>query len=188
MDGGSIEVDGQKLYWEEEDFPIYVLIDQDLSINHTFAAMTAAYKWNGEVGQEVFKPKVYDLSTPAPRTYGFVAVSMKQLGETNRNTSKLGLHKAILHEDTTHMKASEVFYDSDDIEKDEYVKVMVHELGHALTLDHDPGDRRSIMYPQIHSDTMYIMPDDEDRVRSMVLGNGAPANPERVEQRIKITP
>lgn len=187
VDGGSIVVNGKKIYWEEDEFPLYVLMDKRLPINHTYATEVAVIKWNSKLGDEVFKIKMYDFSEPAPRTHGYVTVSIKQLGKQN-GKPRLGQQRAILYEDSSKMKVSEVFYDIDNPTKDELVKIMVHELGHSLALEHDPGDSRSIMYPKIQSSPMYIMPDDVERVRAMMDGEPIPANPDVSDAGLQIIP
>lgn len=170
-DGGSIEVSGREIYWERDDFPLWVVIDDQLPLEHVAATLVAIDSWNTAVGAEVFKPVVRDHSLPAPRTYGYVSVSMKELGTNSNNGNRLlGLARAVLHRGTSHMQASEVWFDL-DVSEELLLLVMVHELGHALTLEHD-NDCTSVMHPTVVNcgDIPFIRPEDIQRMQAMMRG------------------
>jgi predicted Zn-dependent protease len=172
QDGGSLKREGADVYWVANDFPLLVLIDDTLPQIYVEATFEAVAEWNSDLGVTVFEPHVYDFTTPAPRMYGVVIVSIDELGESAKNddTDVWGLHSGHFYEGSAHRQYSWVWYDYDA--PDHVLKfVMVHELGHALTLGHDPGDLFSIMYPYI-TDVMYeaeIRPDDALRILRMVF-------------------
>ncbi len=169
-DGGSIEVRGREVYWESEDFPIWVLIDERMPALYLQATLEAADDWNTAVGEQVFEPIVYDHTRPAPRRSGFIAVSMRDLGLSPRNTRMLGLARAVLHTGTTHMKVGQVWFDL-DLSDEIVLVVMQHELGHALTLEHD-NDCDSVMHPQVTQcePPVHMTLEDRARIRYQMSG------------------
>lgn len=180
VDGGSIEINGAEIYWDKADFPLWVLVDDQMPETHIQATFEAANEWNMVVGAQVFRTLRYDHSRPAPRTYGFIAVSMKDLGKTPHNTRKLGVARAILHENSTRMRASQVWFDL-DLDESILLTVMIHELGHALTLDHD-DDCTSIMHPTVVTcPSPGIKDDDVNRIRDMMSGTRVIVYPEDME-------
>ena len=67
--------------------------------------------------------------------------------------------------------ASMVWFDI-DLEDESLEVVMLHEMGHTLTLQHDPGNPKSVMHPYVSvmPQPVYIMPEDVDLIRHMVRG------------------
>lgn len=173
QDGGSITKNGQELYWTGDDFPLWLLIDDQLPPMHAQATIEAALLWNAEVGDQVFEPLLYDFSRSAPNDHGLVVVSMRELGQTDRDTRRLGMARAVTREGTHHMRASQVWFDT-DLDDSVLLVVMLHELGHALTLDHD-NDCGSIMHPTVVSceGSVQMTPEDIHRIRSMMDGTRA---------------
>jgi hypothetical protein len=173
VDGGSIKTNGHETYWVEEDFPLWVLIDEHLPDTHIQATIEAVDTWNTELSVQAFEPIIYDHSRTAPRGFGFVVVSMSDLGQSARDTRILGLARSTLHVGTARMRASQIQFD-EGLDETLLLVVMIHELGHALTLEHD-NDCGSIMYPSVVNceGLVAIRPDDLIRVRAMVNGTRA---------------
>lgn len=158
------------MYWAEEDFPIWLLIDDRLPETHAQATIEAALLWNQVVGLQVFEPLLFDFSQTPPTNHGLVAVSMRELGQTDHNSRRLGMARAVMRDGTHRMRASEVWFDT-DLDESVLLTVMLHELGHALTLDHD-NDCGSIMHPTVVSceGSPQITEEDIHRIRNMVNG------------------
>ena len=173
-DGGSITVHGHDTYWESDDFPLWLLIDNTLPDEHITATLEAAAMWNHSVGMQVFEPIVYDFVRPAPRWSGFVSVSMRDLGASSRNTRVMGVARAVLFEESTHMRASQVWFD-EDLDDPILLIVILHELGHSLTLDHD-SDCNSVMHPYVVNCTQLVslLPEDLERIRNMITAAPGP--------------
>jgi hypothetical protein len=167
VDGGFITYRGKMVYWEPKDFPLYVAVDDNMTPEQIDAALSAAYIWNDNLGVEAFKPVVHAFSEPLPRNYGFVLVSVKDLDNTSLGSLN-GMHQGHYHPRSVHRAYSEVWYD-EDLKPDVLELVMVHELGHALCLDHD-NDLRSVMHPHVVSmkSPIFIMPDDLYYIRHMI--------------------
>lgn len=170
LDGGLLKHHGRNIYWTASDFPIYILIDDQLDDTLVSSIDLAVYEWNYQVGFSLFVTDIYDFREPAPRTSGFIAVSQKDLGKSPRNpeANVLGLASPYLHESSSHIKAVQVWYD-DSITADNALLIMLHELGHALGLAHD-NDCSSIMHPHVvncSSPEIVIKEEDITRIRNM---------------------
>ena len=136
VDGGSIQVNSGDLHWESSDFPIWLLIDDQLPLTYQTATLDAANNWNDALGVQVFEAVLYDHSLPAPRQDGFIVVKMKELGASARHTRLMGLARAHVHKNTSHMRIGQVWFD-EDLPRHLLLIIMEHELGHSLTLAHD---------------------------------------------------
>lgn len=173
LDGGAIQHNHQDSYWEEEDFPLLVLIDDQMDDTHQEAVFRAVLEWHDVLGFDVFDPAVVDFSEPAERTHGILAVSIRELGSNSRG-ELLGLHEGMYHPDSPHKLAANLWFDT-DAEDHDLERIMIHELGHALCLAHDEDDPRSIMYWSATARTyQWIMPDDALWVRRMRYGHYIP--------------
>ncbi len=157
------------MYWVEHDFPLWVFIDKDMSELHVQTTLSACDAWNNTVGVRVFEPLLWDYALPLPRDVGVVGVSIRELGRRDGEILN-GLHRGLYHEGTQHRRASMIWFD-DDLEDEFLEVVMIHELGHALTLDHDENPR-SVMHPHVAQMPMpvFIMPEDAERIRRMAEG------------------
>lgn len=112
-------------------------------------------------------PVLVDFLEELPSGCGWIAAVEKPLdtdglwrGVEKPGTGKLCAGEVSLNVGTLHAYSA---------------KLWIHELGHSLGLAHDYGDRRSIMYPVVYSDSpQYVMPDDAVSVRTMVTGEFVP--------------
>lgn len=163
LDGGSITRNGRDLYWVDSDFPLYVIIDDTMFPDYIEDTILAVDTWNHELEVPAFYPILSSNVIYQPRS-GYINVTMQDL-RPNYN----GLHEGHVHEDTEHMKMSNVWLDV-ELFGEEILIVATHELGHALTLEHD-HDHRSVMHPNVLDmpNKVYIMPDDVERIRRMIL-------------------
>jgi predicted Zn-dependent protease len=167
VDGGSVEINGFEVYWLQKDFPLQLFIDSKLPAMHIAATYEAAATWNSELGVKVFEPVVYDLSTPVPSTTGVVTVTMTELGKSENGNRILGLARLTAYRGSSRIRAVRLWFDT-DLSDEVLLIVMTHELGHALTLEHD-NDCTSIMHPTVVDckDTVEIKDDDEARIKGM---------------------
>jgi len=169
VDGGSIQHRGADVYWSSEDFPLWVFVDDDMDVEHINSVIASCELWNHTLGVQVFEPVVWDFERTLPRTEGVVAVTISQLGVDGRATVN-GLHRGSYYDGTSRKRASMIWFD-EDLETASLDTVITHELGHALTLDHD-NNPRSIMHPNVTQmvQPTFIMPEDVVRIQNMVRG------------------
>jgi len=155
---------GYEAYWAEESFPIVVVVYENDPEDFQAAVLDAIDVWNQTVGVQVFTPVRMNYLNQVPTGCGWIAtIAVDELefagywtGKFVGQTSQLCKGQISI---LKNVKPSNVF------------KVYVHELGHALGLAHDPGDKRSIMYPTVYTNApQFIMPDDTLAVWTMTRG------------------
>jgi len=167
LDGGHLITNDQEVHWEPEYFPLPVLIDKNMPVHLIEGVYTAINVWNISTGVAVFEPVLVDPLQSLPADCGWIAAVERPLDND-------GLWTSLEKPGTGQLCAGEVALSVGTLHKYS-AKLWMHELGHGLGLAHDHGDRRSIMYPTVYSDSpQYIMPDDAVSVRSMVLGSFVP--------------
>jgi hypothetical protein len=168
LDGGHLIANDQETHWEPEYFPLPVLIDKNMPDHLMEGMYTAINVWNISTGVAVFEPVLVDPLQPLPSDCGWIAAVERPLED------KDGLWTGLEKPGTGQLCAGEVALSVGTLHAFS-AKLWMHELGHGLGLAHDHGDRRSIMYPTVYSDSpQYIMPDDAVSVRAMVLGTFVP--------------
>ncbi len=158
-------------YWHETSFPILISPDDSYTDEDLVYVNAAADVWNEAVGAEVF----------------VVFSGLLQRDETPRETEgvefgHMGLNGTYLgycptvYKPTLNGMAGEIWragclLDKPDIEdKKKYVKVVIHELGHALGFYHDANNTKSIMYPVLLDSEQDFLPKHLDTVRRMMNG------------------
>jgi hypothetical protein len=161
----------QEAYWESKYFPLPVYVDKNMPNHIIVGIYEATDVWNTRTGVNVFTPILVDFMEELPSGCGWLA-AVQQTYDNDKDgywrgiekpgSSSICLGEVSIRHGTVHAYAA---------------KLWIHELGHALGLAHDHGDRRSIMYPTVYSDfPQYVMPDDASSVRTMVLGTFVPMN------------
>jgi hypothetical protein len=155
----------------EDDFPLHVYVDDTMDQKKIESVFRAVDQWNWSVGSTVFVPMAYSMDAEPIRSYGFVTITVAELGKSDSGGTVHGDQLGYFHEGTSHRKMAHVRFD-DDLRESLLDEVMIHELGHALCLQHDKDDVRSIMYPYVgdRSGYVFIMPDDLMRIRLMMVG------------------
>ena len=78
-DGGSVEYLGVPTYWEAAEFPLTIVISNEVSSETALATYIAAEVWNETVARDVFEVERRDFSQPAGRVCGFIAVSQRDI-------------------------------------------------------------------------------------------------------------
>ena len=167
LDGGNTIKHDYESYWEPRYFPLLVHVDNTMPIETISSVNRAIDAWNYRAGATILVPISVDFDESLPSGCGWIAAVQKEL-----DTS--GLWRGIYKPGTSKMCHGEVSV-RPEIRKSNMTKLWMHELGHALGLAHDHGDRRSIMYPVVYTDfPQYIMPDDAISVLQMSLGVFSP--------------
>jgi hypothetical protein len=174
----------------EEDFPLHVYIDDTMDQKKVESVFRATDQWNWAVGNVVFVPMAYTLTADPLRNHGFITITEAELGKSGNGGSVHGDQIGFFYEGTSHRMMAQVRFD-DDLQDSLLDEVMIHELGHALCLQHDKDDIRSIMYPYVgeRSGHLFIMPDDIMRIRLMMAGFiYGPGTPPAIPVGVSIVP
>lgn len=167
LDGGQRVKNNYEVYWEAKYFPLSVFVDKSMPDHVILGVYEAVEDWNTAAGIPVFVPILVDFMERLPEGCGWIAAVYKDI-ETD------GLWRGVEKPGTSKLCAGEVILDY-GVLVGHSAKLYTHELGHALGLAHDPGDKRSIMHPIVYSDyPQYIMPDDMVSVKEMVVGQFRP--------------
>lgn len=175
-DGGSTRSrNGTEMYWAPEDFPLRVIVDEDVDPITYLSVLVATIEWNNAVGHELFEVFTAPTEDINPRECRTIIVRRYDIQEV-LNTPEVW---DAFHRGRTHPGSSQFclgYIAMDDEPSDEWlIPIFVHELGHSLGLAHD-GIESSIMYPTIRGSrvTKSIQEEDIRRVRAMAEGNFSP--------------
>lgn len=168
LDGGHLVKNNSEAYWEADDFPIQLYIDEGAPNYVIEATILAAEIWNTKTDRDVFDYDIIDFYADLPTGCGWVAVVHSKVAQYD------GIWRGIQKEESSAVCHGQITL-RNGLNQETMYKIVVHELGHALGLAHDPGDNRSIMYPSVFTDKrQYLMPDDINRVIKMVDGKFVP--------------
>ena len=158
---------GYPMYWEREDFPLTISVQEGTNENLRYALEEAVLVWNGTVGHTVFE--IREQHDAASRVHGLITFEERDLHNwgpgyfagltqyrlANSITGQIGqLHSASVWVDT-------------NVHKDSYYLIVLHELGHTLGLAHDT-DPSSCMFPLVALTMENIEGCDREHVRRMV--------------------
>ncbi len=172
--------EGRSVGWDYRFFPIPVRIGKGLYRSTVYEALEGAVDyWNTTSGVSLFTYEEVP-STDVRLVYpdhaiGTIVVEMYNLQSTPIDPV-VGLNRKALSERAPSLiVASHIALDDNPTES-RMMEILVHELGHALGLLHDPGDMLSIMYPSIlaHRQLYYVQPEDLMFVRGQVLRSCSP--------------
>jgi len=156
-------------YWQPDDFPLEVYIDDNIEPSVVVDIMQAASRWNERIGEDVFTYQLASADDIASLTgRGYVTVVVEDF------PTKFWIGFAHRKWDgANHMKCVNITISPKTPYNDVYF-VALHEFGHALNLGHDVDDKKSIMYPKVASfKSPYIMRirnDDANAVRDELFG------------------
>ena len=168
LDGGHTVKHEYESYWSPESFPIVVFISDTDPEEFVTGAVSAAKIWNLTLGLPVFETHIVSFDEAAPKGCGWITMAAKE------DLGPAGFWTGRYYDGTSEICYGKIDIRSNVKEKN-ITKIYIHELGHALGLAHDKGDKRSIMYPTVFTDyPQYIMPDDGHSIINMMTGQFTP--------------
>lgn len=163
LDRGFMPFDCQglssQLKWRPTDYPIHVYTYQ-IPLDAITEIKLQALRWNEEVGSGLFM--VWgDLQAYSERHDGRIrlpAVLIYVAPQADQGRTELWWD-----EDCT-LKRAVISLPGIPMDEETLRRVILHELGHALGLDHDESPD-SVMYPYAHPGPYRITDDDLSRLR-----------------------
>lgn len=151
-------VDGNVVCWNPQDFPLTVSIEDSLSAEDRVALRSAMRTWNESVGLPVF--------TETDLSWGAIHVRKRSIQSQHPNVVLQGLAWRNYSNSrfTQCVITLAVGLEDSDVEI-----VFLHELGHALGLEHDSW-QQSIMFSSATDSGGRIMSDDVAFIRWQITG------------------
>lgn len=141
---------GKHLRWPE--YPVKLMPTPDFMEVHGEPFVRATLMWNAKVGVDVFQPGLghilVETSTTMPENCDTRTACTSLLYNDDTGEISVGL---VTINPTTPME----FID----------RVIMHELGHVLALDHDT-DKESLMFPTVSNGPWYIETSDIEAIRN----------------------
>ncbi len=159
---------GCTTYWDASSFPIIVSPDKTFTEDDLVWVHLAAQEWNIQVGAEVFQVMPEELQKPDVHRDGI------EFGHAYLNEPFLG-YCPVIYSTTLEGMSGRVWrgaclVDREDIpNRAVYLRVIIHELGHAIGFVHDK-DINSIMYGEVSGSTKIFLQKHLDTVRKMMNG------------------
>lgn len=146
--------------WYEVEFPLALLIHEELPEDVKDAIIIAAAKWNRHLGFEAFT--AYTISEAEyqmlPYVKGQIRINFSEVPMAIEHLAET-VHAWTLFEyrGVLRIDLSLLHY---VMEHSNWYETMLHELGHALGLGHDNEDKESIMFPRNVKNRQFIRSND----------------------------
>ena len=172
--GGFRTNTGAQYHWSQSNFPIPVMINQDMDQVTREGVLHAIALWNSEVGVDVFVAEV-----DPPLTFpgfadngrfpyrGYIIVETGYAGVTPDGVQRYAFAAVSLLPSVPgfhgEIHSSYILIDlslPDILASHMITRVVFHELGHSLGLAHDEYDRSSIMALSSTNGTQYLQNQD----------------------------
>lgn len=174
-DGGSLTTpSGAPYYWDSYAFPIPLHVDSTQSKEFRNAIRDSVSHWEEITGEDLFtinlvSPNALEVLGIPMR--GVIGVSISELGKNMSGKTINGQNETTLYRDDLGGDMGRIYgcivYLDEDLKEEDYLAVMIHELGHALTLDHDENEDSLMYYAATKDPDATITQEDIERVRRM---------------------
>ncbi|MCP4549497.1 MAG: matrixin family metalloprotease [bacterium] len=153
QDRGLMVVDGKPIAWHRGSIPIAIYVHQGVAAEW----MQTLFAVVGEFGVFMRPERTWDglRVDPAPRG----SIMFEQAPVQNPSTH-------LRHPDGEIISANTMFPPAERFAADQRNKIVLHELGHALGLDHDDSTS-SIMHPQLSDCAQALTESDRELLRRL---------------------
>lgn len=165
----SVENDfGRLVLWEQNAFPIRVVMDPNMREKRKRVVQQAVLEWNRTTNLEVFTLE----EGPETSEEGVIWINEEALPENECGHQLYGLASRFYRRDFFNIKMS-ISHGRirlhTGVPDDRVLSTAIHELGHVLGLHHD-RELESIMYPHNNGQRGSITDEDRDYVIMMITG------------------
>jgi len=161
---------GQPVLWNQEAFPIRVIVDYSMREKRKRVVQQAIATWNRETELNIFS---YEESVPMETMEeNTIWINEEPLPQNECGYQLFGLAHRYFRHDFFGIKMSIARSKIQlhvGIPDDRVLSTAIHEFGHALGLHHD-REIQSVMYPHNNGRRGSITEEDIEHVRMMVLG------------------
>jgi len=152
------EATGAPIRWKKDIFPIVLIVHPDLEPWWSEIYVAASF-WNTTLQERLF---VFDLST-ADVLFNMENINFIYLQPGDPRQFP---HTIVSYDGATGQIGSAPIFLPPNTSYRVRFRVVVHELGHAIGLDHDPDNEDSVMHPMAIFGPFEITPSDRAELKS----------------------